>query len=70
MLKAKDLKDQSSDELIAQLAEKRSELFGLVNKRAREKKLENPGVLRVLKKDIARILTVLREKELANVEGT
>jgi large subunit ribosomal protein L29 len=62
MLKAKDLRDNSPEELKALESEKRKELFDLVNRRAREKKMDDPSSLRVLKKDIARILTVLRER--------
>jgi large subunit ribosomal protein L29 len=70
MLKAKELKDMSGEELRAMLVEKRSEHFHLVNKREREKKLDNPHQIHGLKRDIARILTVLRQKELANIEGS
>ena len=38
MLKAKDLKDQSHDDLQALLLDKRRELYEIVNKREREKK--------------------------------
>lgn len=69
-MKANELKDMSGEELGAMLRDKRNELFNLVNKREREKKLEKPQEIRGLRKDIARILTVLRQKELANVEGS
>lgn len=70
MLKAKDLRELSEEEIKAILAEKQSEAFTLTNKREREKKIDNPQQIRGLKRDIARILTVLRQKELANVEGS
>lgn len=70
MLKANELKDMSAEELNAMLGEKRNELFTLVNKREREKKIDNPQAVHGLRRDIARILTVLRQKELANVEGS
>jgi large subunit ribosomal protein L29 len=70
MLKAIELKDQTSEELSALLVETRKQLFELVNKRAREKKIDKPHSLITLRRDIARILTVLRQKELANVEGS
>lgn len=66
MSKAKDLRDQSIDELQALEREKRGELFDLKNKRARDKKNDNPASFRTMRRDIARILTVKREKELAN----
>lgn len=62
---AKEFRDQSSEELVALACEKRKELFELVNKQAREKKIDSPAKVRGLKKDVARIMTVLREKELA-----
>lgn len=62
MLKAKELRDISQEELLALEGEKRKELFNLVNKRAREKKMDDPSQLRILRKEIARILTVLRER--------
>ena len=65
MSKASAFRDQNVEELKALEQEKRKELFALVNKRARAKKIDKPQEVRVLKKDIARILTVLREKELA-----
>lgn len=70
MLKADELKNMSGEELESMLAEKREELFQLVNKREREKKIDNPNQIRGFKRDIARILTVLRQKELANIEGS
>lgn len=70
MLKASELKDMSAEEIGAILTEKRNELFNLFNKREREKKDDNPQQIRVIRKDIARILTVLRQKELANIEGS
>lgn len=65
MATAKEFRDQTSVELESVLLEKRQELFSLGNKFAREKKNDGQGKLRVFKKDIARILTILREKELA-----
>ena len=65
-----DALEAKVEELEAMLRDKRNELFTLVNKREREKKIDNPQSIRVFKKDIARILTVLRQKELANIEGS
>lgn len=70
MLKAKELRDQTREELVALEIDKRKELFSLKTKLAREKKNENPAVTRHLRHDIAKIKTVLREKELANLEGS
>ena len=70
MVKAKEFRDQTTVELDALAADKRKELFELVVKFAREKKTSGTHTVRALKKDIARILTVLREKELAKEEGS
>ncbi len=65
MLKAKDLRDQSIDELTANYEDHRRELFQLSNEARIAKKAEKPHVIRQKKKDIARLLTVLHEKQLA-----
>ena len=61
MLKAKDLRAKSVDELKKQLEETRQELFNLRFKHATsqlEKVSDIPGT----KRDIARIATILKEK--------
>lgn len=63
---AETFKDQSTPELTALLQDKRKELFELKVKRNKEKKMENPHLIKMTKKDIARILTLLRERELAS----
>lgn len=63
MGKAQEFRDQSIDELNATLLDKRRERFNLLNQRQKEKKLDKPHLLKTVKKDIARILTVISEKE-------
>lgn len=65
MLKAKDLRDHSVEELQAMCSDSRNELFVLINQGKQEKKMEKTHSISQKRKDIARILTVLREKELA-----
>jgi len=65
MSKADTFRDQTVLELEALLAEKRAELFGLRNKVQREKKVDHPHKALHLRKEIARILTIIREKQLA-----
>jgi large subunit ribosomal protein L29 len=65
MAKAKDLRDQSIDELEAAYNDTRKELFQLVNELKRTKKMEKPHLLRQKRKDIARLLTVITEKQAA-----
>jgi large subunit ribosomal protein L29 len=61
-MKASEFRDQSVDELNALLKEKRKERFKLINQREKEKKMDKPHLPRAVRKDIARILTVLTEK--------
>ncbi len=58
---AKDLRDLSSDELIAKAADLKKELFNLRVQQAMGQ-IENPMRLRLLRRDIAKTKTVLREK--------
>jgi large subunit ribosomal protein L29 len=64
MSKVKEFRDQTVEELEALEQDKRKELFMLASKREKEKKLDNPQVLRNIRRDVARILTVLNEKKL------
>lgn len=65
MLKAKDLRDQSLEELEVACGDLRRELFELLNEIRRAKKIEKPHLLRDKRKDIARLLTVMHEKQIA-----
>ena len=62
-LRARDLRDLNDDELANRLADTRQELFNL-RFQAATGQLESHGRLRTVKKDIARIYTVVREREL------
>lgn len=63
-MKSADIRDLSSDEITARIEQLREELFRL-RFRAATMELENPMLLRTLKRDIARFSTILRERELA-----
>ena len=65
MMKNSKLKDMSSPELEKELSELKSELFKLRFSLATNG-LDNPLKVREVKKDIARIKTILRERELKN----
>jgi large subunit ribosomal protein L29 len=67
-LRARELRDLSDEELQEKLAERRQELFNLRFQSATGA-LENPARLKLAKREIARILTVRSERELAE-EGT
>ncbi len=61
-MKAKEIKEMSVSELEAKLKDLKSELFNLRFQHA-TKQLDNPMVIVSVKKDIARIKTVLRQKQ-------
>jgi large subunit ribosomal protein L29 len=62
-LTAADLRSSSPEELSSKLAEAKEELFNLRFQSATGQ-LESHGRLRAVRKEIARIYTVLREREL------
>ncbi len=62
-MKATELKNLSIQELDGKLADLKSELFNLRFQHAINQ-LENPMRLKAVKKDIARVKTMIREKEL------
>ena len=66
-MKANELRDMSAAELTKKLAELKEELFNLRFQHAINQ-LENPMRMKEVKKDIARIKTVLRQLEMKNVQ--
>ena len=64
MMKAKELREMTTAELEAKLADLKKDLFFLRMQHATNQ-LDNPLKINVVKKDIARIKTVIREKETA-----
>ena len=65
-LTAGELRSSSPEELISKLAEAKTELFNL-RFQAATGQLESHGRLRAVRKEIARIYTVKRERELGIV---
>lgn len=63
MMKANELRDKTTAELEAQLAALKKDLFFLRMQHATNQ-LENPIKIQSVKKDIARVKTILREREL------
>ena len=63
-MKISEVRDMSAADLNKKLAELKDELFNLRFQHA-VNQLEDPMRLKVVKKDIARIKTVLREIELS-----
>ena len=62
-----ELRELTDEELIARLRESKEELFNLRFQNATGQ-LDNTARLRAVRKDIARIYTVMRERELGIVE--
>jgi large subunit ribosomal protein L29 len=60
-MRASELRELSAEELAAREQDMRKELFNLRFQQATGE-IENPRRIRHLKKDIARVLTVLTEK--------
>lgn len=67
-MKASELRDMSVEELQTKLTELKEELFNLRFQLA-VNQLENSSRIGVVKKDIARISTVLRQMELNGAEA-
>ncbi len=61
-MKANELREMQPAELTKKLADLKSELFNLRFQHAINQ-LENPGRIDAVKKDIARVMTVLAEKQ-------
>ncbi len=58
---ARDLRDLTSEELLAKAADLKKEMFNLRVQQAMGQ-IENPMRLRLLRKDIAKTKTILKEK--------
>lgn len=66
MYKAKDLRDQSLEELEAIYEDSCKKLFELNSQFRSQKKREKPHEIKHARKDIARLLTVISEKRRQN----
>ena len=67
-MKASEFRNMSASELDAKLHDLKDELFKLRFQQAINQ-LDNPMRISAVKKDIARVLTVLRENELAGKDA-
>ena len=66
-MKAAELREMSNAELTKKLVELKEELFNLRFQHAINQ-LDNPGRIETVKRDIARVNTVLRANELKDAE--
>lgn len=63
MSKASNLRDMALPELEAAVEDLNKELFTLINDKKRSKKVEKPHLIREKKKQKARVLTIISEKQ-------
>lgn len=66
-MKANEIRERSQLELVKELSELKSELFKLRFQLATNQ-LENPMKLKDVKKSIARVKTVIREREIKGID--
>ncbi|MEE0771928.1 MAG: 50S ribosomal protein L29 [Anaerovoracaceae bacterium] len=67
-MELKKMREMSEAELNAELIKMKKDLFNLRFQHVTGQ-LENPVKMRETKKDIARVKTIIREKELAKAQG-
>ncbi|MFA7673552.1 MAG: 50S ribosomal protein L29 [Clostridia bacterium] len=65
-MKANDIRKKTNEELAVELNELKSELFKLRFQYATNQ-LENPQKMKNVKKDIARVKTILKEREAKEI---
>ena len=61
-MKTVEIRDLKDAEIRESMAEKQEELFRLKFRSATQQ-LENPSLIRALRRDVARMKTILRERE-------
>jgi large subunit ribosomal protein L29 len=66
ILRSKEIWEMEYEEIQEKLLELKSELSKNVSKSAASGVVENPGNIRELKRTIARVLTIMNEKEKEN----
>lgn len=67
-MKAKDIRDLTDEELVRKVDDLKTELFNLRFRMATGQ-LDNPLVISNLKKDLARVKTIIREREIKKAEA-
>lgn len=63
-MKAKDLREKTSEELVQEIAQLKEQLFKLRFQHVTNQ-LENTAQLKSTRRDLARVETIIRERELA-----
>lgn len=64
-MKMTNIREYTDEELVHVLSDKRKELFGLKVKNRTGEAAEQPLLIRELRRDVARIKTVIRERQPA-----
>ena len=67
-MKAEEIRDLSGEEIADKIDAAREELFRL-RFRSATQQLEDPALIRKLRRDIARMKTILRQREMASSSG-
>ena len=61
----KEMRELPSEELLSEVEKTREKIFRM-RFQGKGKDLENPGLLKSLKKDVARLYTVLKERKVSS----
>lgn len=64
-MKASDIRDLTDEEIKNKISEAQEELFRL-RFRSATQQIENPSLIKSLRRDVARMRTILRQREMAN----
>ena len=64
MMKAQEIRDLSAEELVVKLGDLKKDLFNLRLQHATNQ-LDNPIKIADVKRDIARVKTIIRERDLS-----
>lgn len=67
-MRPEEIRDLTDDQIQRRIRELREETFRL-RFRSATMELENPNIFKQIRKDIARMKTILRERELAGAEA-
>jgi large subunit ribosomal protein L29 len=67
-MKADEIRQLPEEEIRSEVEKRRSEIFRL-RLRAGSDDVESPGALRRMRREIARLLTILREREGVQKDG-
>ena len=68
MMKAEDIRDMTDDDIRERIEELKEEQFRL-RFRSATMQLENPQLTKTIRRDIARLMTILHERELAEQQS-